>query len=53
MKCAFYFIIILLLFSQKTFSQRIDNSPYPYSSKFDTLFVIYDEDFSEDELIYN
>ena len=51
MKFVFYFIITLLLFSQKTFSQKIDDVvTYPYSSKFDTLFVIYDEDFSEDEL---
>ena len=50
MKYVFYFIISLLLFSQKTFSQRINNSPYPFSSKFDTLFIIYDEDFSADEL---
>ncbi len=44
------FFIPLLLFSQKIISQRIENSPYPFSSTFDTLFVIYDNEFSEDDL---
>jgi len=50
MKYFILFLIPLLLISQKSFSQRIENSPYPFSSTFDTLFVIYDNEFSTDEL---
>ena len=50
MKYFFAILIPLILFSQKSISQRITNSPYPFSSTFDTLFVIYDNQFSTDEL---
>tara|TARA_B110000444_G_scaffold58151_1_gene54157 strand:- start:1661 stop:3460 length:1800 start_codon:yes stop_codon:yes gene_type:complete len=49
-----YYVILLLLpsvlWSQNNISQRINNSPYPFSSPIDSLIVIYDEDFSEEEL---
>ena len=49
-----YYLNILLLpfilLSQNNISQRINNSPYPFSSNIDSLIVIYDDDFSEDEL---
>ena len=49
-----YYVILLLLpsvlWSQNNISQRINNSPYPFSSPTDSLIVIYDEDFSEEEL---
>jgi len=40
----------MFLFSQKSTSQRIKNSPYQFSSTFDTLYVIFDNEFSEEEL---
>jgi hypothetical protein len=49
-----YYLITLLissiLFGQNNTNQRINNSPYPFSSQIDSLIVIYDSDFSEDEL---
>jgi len=50
MKYYLYLIIPIILWPQNTVAQRIDNSPYPFSSKFDSLYVIYDNDFSDDEL---
>ena len=50
MKKFLIFIVPILLFYQKSISQRIENSPYPFSSTFDTLFVIYDNEFSSDDL---
>ena len=50
MKHYLYFIIPILLYSQKSVSQRIENSPYPFSSDVDSLFVIYDNEFSDDEI---
>jgi len=31
--------------------ERIENSPFPFSSKPDTLYVIYDDNFSEEEIL--
>ncbi len=48
-----YIIIILLphlLLSQEDSFHRIQNSPYPFSSKIDSLIVLYDNDFSIDEI---
>ena len=49
-----YYLILLfissILFSQNNTNQRINNSPYPFSSPIDSLIVIYDSDFSADDL---
>lgn len=45
-----FFLLPLFIFSQTNISQRIENSPYPFSSSFDSLYVINDNDFSEDEI---
>ena len=50
MKNWFFFAIIILFHSQESICQRVDNSPYPFSSQFDSLIVIYDNEFSDDEL---
>ena len=46
----FFLLLPIFVFSQTNIAQRIENSPYPFSSSFDTLYVINDNDFSEDEI---
>ena len=49
--CSLFFSIVFILSVKAQIPERIEGSVFPYSQTPDTVFIVYDDNFTEDEVL--
>ena len=49
--CLLFFLLVIILSLKAQIPERIEDSVFPFSQTPDTVFVVYDDNFTEDEVL--